>query len=59
MEVPELKSEIVREIHDHEIFISFNCDHEAVAFHEWLHLAGFKAFEKWAIKTGRDELRAK
>ena len=36
-----------RDIHEHEVFISFNNDSGAEAFMEWWWDKGEKAFNKW------------
>ena len=45
---PELKDSIVRDIHEHEVFLAFINDADAVAFTEWWHQDGFIAFKQWA-----------
>ncbi len=35
---------------EHEVFISFNNDSGAEAFHEFWHTEGKEAFEKWQEK---------
>lgn len=32
---------------DHEVYIAFDRDSEAIAFREWLSLEGFDAFKHW------------
>lgn len=52
MEAPELRTEVTREIAEHEVFLAFNGDSDAVLFYEWWNLVGWKQFEKWASKQG-------
>ena len=44
---PQILTEVEREVEEHEVFLSFNSDDEAVQFEYWLHDAGFKAFQVW------------
>lgn len=46
---------------DHEMFMSFNSDSEALAFFDWWHDKGSSAFAKWlekekakALKRGKE-----
>ena len=55
MEAPKLRSEIVREVHEHEVFLAFVNDADAVAFHEWWNDQGFKLFKKWAEDKWTEE----
>jgi hypothetical protein len=47
---PELKREIEREVHEHETFLSWVNDKDAVMFEAWWNTKGFKEFAKWAEK---------
>ena len=38
---------------DHEVFLSFNGDDQAVAFRDWWHEEGAAFFGDWVRKTGR------
>ena len=40
--------EIVREIHEHEVLLSFNSDMDAAKFDEWFNGEGKLLFEDWA-----------
>ena len=46
------KTEIEREIHGHEVFLSFNSDEGALIFHEWWEMKGRDEFERWAADNG-------
>jgi len=46
MDFVEPQKQIDREIHEHEIFLSFNSDDEAQHFHEWWNMEGFDSFER-------------
>lgn len=48
MDEPTLRTEIEREIAEHEVFLSFVNDIDAELFHDWWNAKGFKLFEKWA-----------
>lgn len=50
MDEPEIKSEFTREVHEHEILLSFNGDDDAVLFYEWWNAKGWELFRKWADK---------
>lgn len=43
----ETKEEITRRIGEHEVFLSFNADNQAYAFHDWITHEGKGLFEKW------------
>ena len=43
----EMPDEIRRNIHEHEIWFSFNSDEGAEAFYEWMHHEGHNLFVKW------------
>lgn len=43
---PEFKTEVIRRAAEHEVFLGFNRDDEAVFFREWWEAEGFKLFEK-------------
>ena len=47
MDRPAINQEIVTRPAEHEIFLSFNDDEDAVRFAEWWESVGFKLFEKW------------
>ena len=32
-------------VHEHEVFLSFDGDDEALAFTEWMHIIGWSIFE--------------
>ena len=49
-----VKKIIAREIHDHEVFLSFMDDSQAEAFIDWLGEHGVKSFQEWTIKHGDD-----
>jgi len=46
-----LLSETFREVFEHEVFLSFLNDNEAIAFHDWLVLEGMILFKKWLDKN--------
>lgn len=50
MNPPDESREITREVHEHEIFLSFTDDKDAELFSEWWNTKGWPAFEKWAAK---------
>jgi len=39
--------QVTRDIHEHEILISFNDDADAVRFDKWWGDAGFELFGEW------------
>lgn len=43
----KISKELTREVHDHEIFISFNSDEGAYSFQDWWHVEGEKLFQGW------------
>ena len=47
MDAPEIKTEISREIHDHEVFFAFRNDSDAEAFINWWNTIGLKDFKRW------------
>jgi hypothetical protein len=55
MERPESKRFIDREIHEHEVFLAFNSDDEAIAFHEWWDRLGWQAFQQWVSQPAEEE----
>ena len=57
IEEPDLRTTIERDIHEHEVFISFVNDEDAVLFHEWWQAHGWKAFKKWAEHVKSEEGR--
>ena len=44
----DFKRDVLREIHDHEIYMSFVDDYGAMLFDRWWYAEGEKAFQKWA-----------
>lgn len=46
------QEQIRRDVHDHEVFLSFTDDVHAYAFEEWLKDAGFSSFKEWLVKHG-------
>lgn len=54
MELPELRREIIRQVHDHETFIAWVNDKDAEMFEVWWNEKGFAAFAKWAEKNSGD-----
>jgi hypothetical protein len=48
MDKPTINQEIVTRPAEHEVFLSFVNDEDAVMFCEWLEECGFSEFEKWA-----------
>ena len=50
MDAPQIDQEMTVRAADHEMFLSFTNDEDAVLFHAWWHIAGLKAFLKWAEK---------
>lgn len=45
---PELPESVRRDIHDHEVLLSFNADEHAELFREWWNETGWKQFKAWA-----------
>ena len=46
--------EIRRDIHEHEIFLSFVDDEGAILFDDWWYTEGEKAFQEWAaLEAGK------
>lgn len=45
--LPDFKSEITRDIHEHEVFLAFNSDEHAYAFEEWWLAEGQFLFTDW------------
>jgi hypothetical protein len=48
----QIKERITRDIHLHEVFLSFNCDVQAEAFCDWWTGEGIEAFEEWTKDNG-------
>lgn len=48
---PDIPDQIERDIADHEVFLSFNGDSDAILFREWFAVKGWPAFKKWAEET--------
>ena len=42
-----IRRTINRNIAEHEVFLSFNNDEDAVAFQEWLQEEGLAKFDEW------------
>jgi hypothetical protein len=51
---PNLERELIRNLAEHEVFMSFDSDHHAVAFDAWWNTVGEKAFVKWYGKNKKD-----
>ena len=45
--LPDMPRQIDREIHDHEVMLSFNSDDHAYAFDEWWGQEGQQQFLGW------------
>jgi hypothetical protein len=39
---------------EHEVFLSFNDDVDAVMFDDWLHTEGFNHFRLWRARNHQD-----
>ncbi len=48
----DFPTDIRREIHEHEVYMSFNGDDDATNFREWWDDAGAAAFLAWLGKRG-------
>lgn len=51
MKEPCLPREVERECADHEVFMSFQNDSDAILFREWFAVKGWPAFKKWSEET--------
>ena len=51
-----MPDQIKRDIHDHEIMLSFNSDVGAVIFHEWWVTEGEAAYQAYAEKHAENFL---
>ena len=47
-----IEEQIIRDVHHHEVLLSFNDDDQAEAFCDWWSGDGISAFEKWCKKNG-------
>lgn len=43
----DMPREIARKLADHEVFLSFNCDDQAIAFSAWWNTQGHDLFQKY------------
>ncbi len=43
--------QIVRKLHNHEVFLDFNNGNQAKAFLDWFYNKGLEKFEKWCDKN--------
>lgn len=48
LDEPEPPESVRRDIHDHEVLLSFNADEHAELFREWWKETGWKQFKAWA-----------
>lgn len=47
MDWPTILDEVRLQPAEHQVFLSFINDEDAVSFREWWEAEGFKEFEKW------------
>jgi hypothetical protein len=45
--------QIRREIHEHEVFMGFGNDDDAIAFREWWDDRGAALFQQWLCMEGK------
>ncbi len=57
MEHPKLLTEVYRTVHEHEVFLSFNGDDDAVAFIRWWNDRGLNMFAKWTDNERQKDAR--
>ena len=50
-----VEKELIVRPSEHEVFLSFNDDAGAYAFHRWWHKTGLHAFADWAEREDKDE----
>ena|GEM_PF-6748267 len=55
--LPDERSEITRKINNHEVFLSFNSDEHAYAFHDWWGVEGGERFIEWLTEYREGETR--
>jgi hypothetical protein len=51
---PTIDRQIVREVAEHEVFLSFLHDSDAVMFQDWWNIKGSALWLKWADANRKD-----
>jgi hypothetical protein len=55
MNKPDMPRVIDRQVHEHEVFLSFNSDSDAEWFHDWWAVEGWARFSAWAEGREADD----